>query len=131
MRTKRKKPLLRWQEALLQHPCPTCGVAPGKFCITTSGRKFYEPHADRARLAATTNWKPDERKHPMQYDVVIKATLKSEDDVEVDVDTLGEALVDEIDNVDIEVDGDPDGEDDVPVSYNLNIADIDITASKE
>jgi hypothetical protein len=67
----------------------------------------------------------------MQYDVVIKATLKSEDDVEVDVDTLGEALVDEIDNVDIEVDGDPDGEDDVPVSYNLNIADIDITASKE
>ena len=67
----------------------------------------------------------------MQYDVLIKATLKSDDDVEVDTDTLTEALIDEIDNVDIEVDGDPDGEDDVPVGYNFTITDVDITASKE
>ena len=46
----------RWWFIVTSYPCPACGVAPGRPCLTTSGNRKQEPHADRARLASEHDW---------------------------------------------------------------------------
>ena len=40
-----------WREVSLSYPCPVCNASPGANCMTASGHKKYEAHADRGREA--------------------------------------------------------------------------------
>jgi len=53
---------IRWREVVHSYPCPLCTAGPGDWCVTSTGFRKYEPHSDRARLAAANNWQfPSER----------------------------------------------------------------------
>jgi len=69
----------------------------------------------------------------MKYDVTIKGTLTSEDDVEVDKNDLINELIEAIDNADVEITTDELDEDDqeIEVSYNLSITDAEVNEAKE
>lgn len=49
-RTRSSKQMRR--KLILAVPCPTCGVAPGKFCVLYSGDLRTEPHPNR-KVAAS------------------------------------------------------------------------------
>lgn len=53
----RPKHMLEWQRVILQYPCPTCGAAPGKWCVTYTGRDKPEPHAERSAEASDHGWR--------------------------------------------------------------------------
>lgn len=40
-----------WLAVIESYPCPTCGSGPGDVCVTPTGNRKSEPHADRARSA--------------------------------------------------------------------------------
>jgi hypothetical protein len=39
-------------EQILAIRCPTCGAAPGKKCVLTTGKPRTDPHRDRRLIAA-------------------------------------------------------------------------------
>lgn len=50
-----------WHLTVIAYPCPTCDAAPGEDCVTLSGVRKHEPHADRSRLASEHHWRnPDD-----------------------------------------------------------------------
>jgi hypothetical protein len=46
-----------WRLIIHSWPCPVCTAGPGEYCVTQTGHRKSEPHADRSRIAAQHLWR--------------------------------------------------------------------------
>lgn len=52
--------MIEWRRVVQSYPCMVCGAAPGKECVTSSGRGVYVPHYLRSKAASENGWRSPE-----------------------------------------------------------------------